>query len=80
MRRMSQFSRIQAPLFCCDFVIQTGQAATIWCSQGDEGHVYEGAKGEIAELTKGYAEEPKVFVDLLARGVSRIAATFSQNP
>lgn len=43
-------------------VIQTGQAATICCSEGDECHVYDGAKREIAGLTKGYAEKAKLFL------------------
>ncbi|MDY7013929.1 MAG: phosphoenolpyruvate synthase, partial [Cyanobacteriota bacterium] len=133
-------------------VVQTGQAVTVCCSEGDEGHVYEGllrfeiketildnlpstrtqilmnvgnpeqafslsslpadgvglarlefiianqikahplalirfdeledegAKAEIAELTKGYAEKPEFFVDLLARGVGTIAAAFYPKP
>jgi phosphoenolpyruvate synthase/pyruvate phosphate dikinase len=49
---------------------------TICCSEGDEGYVYEGAKGKIAELTKGYAEKPNFFADLLACRVGTIAAAF----
>lgn len=40
----------------------------------------EDAKKEIAELTHGYADKSEYFVDRLARGLSRIAATQHPNP
>ncbi|MBD2577141.1 phosphoenolpyruvate synthase [Oscillatoria sp. FACHB-1406] len=40
----------------------------------------EGAKAEIAELTKRYSDKPPFFVDLLARGIGTIAAAFYPKP
>jgi pyruvate,water dikinase len=38
------------------------------------------AKRAIAELTRGYADKTEYFVDRLARGLARIAATFHPKP
>jgi pyruvate,water dikinase len=38
------------------------------------------AKRAIAELTRGYADKTEYFVDRLARGLARIAATFYPKP
>jgi pyruvate, water dikinase len=40
----------------------------------------EDAKGEIAELTRGYEDKTEYFVDRLARGLARIAATYYPKP
>ncbi|SFP76366.1 phosphoenolpyruvate synthase [Tranquillimonas alkanivorans] len=40
----------------------------------------EEAKAQIAELTRGYEDKPKYFVDELARGLSRIAAVYYPKP
>jgi len=40
----------------------------------------EAAKNEIAELTAGYADKTEYFVDRLARGLARIAATVYPKP
>jgi pyruvate,water dikinase len=40
----------------------------------------EAAKAEIATLTAGYSDKPEYFVDRLARGLARIAATFYPKP
>ena len=40
----------------------------------------EAAKREIAELTAAYTDKTEYFVDRLARGLSRIAATFYPRP
>jgi pyruvate, water dikinase len=40
----------------------------------------EETKRTIAELTRGYADKTEYFVDRLARGLARIAATFTRSP
>jgi pyruvate,water dikinase len=40
----------------------------------------ENARRMIAELTRGYAEKTEYFVDRLARGLARIAATYHPKP
>jgi pyruvate,water dikinase len=40
----------------------------------------EDAKGAIAELTRGYEDKTEYFVDRLARGLARIAATYYPKP
>ena len=40
----------------------------------------EAAKEEIAAITAGYDDKPEYFVDHLARGLARIAATFYPKP
>jgi pyruvate,water dikinase len=40
----------------------------------------EDAKGAIAELTQGYEDKTEYFVDRLARGLARIAATYYPKP
>jgi pyruvate, water dikinase len=40
----------------------------------------EAAKQEIAAITAGYDDKPEYFVDHLARGLARIAATFYPKP
>ncbi len=38
------------------------------------------AKAKIAEITRGYEDRTEYFVDKLARGLARIAATFHEKP
>jgi pyruvate,water dikinase len=40
----------------------------------------EQARSQIAALTRGYDDKPAYFVDLLARGLARIAAAFHPRP
>jgi pyruvate,water dikinase len=40
----------------------------------------EDAKNVIAQLTGGYADKTEYFVDRLARGLARIAATYHPKP
>jgi pyruvate, water dikinase len=40
----------------------------------------EGAKRAVADLTRGYADKTEYFVDRLARGLARIAATYFPKP
>jgi pyruvate,water dikinase len=38
------------------------------------------AKAQIAEITRGYKDRTEYFIDKLARGIARIAATFHEKP